>query len=158
MTGSPDLYSRGGRATYASVNFITAHDGFTLRDLVGYNEKHNEANGENNQDGHNYNLSWNMGIEGPAKDKRVLSARRKQIRNFLAALFVSQGVPMLLAGDEMGRTQKGNDNAYCQDNEISWTTGDLAARVLAFTRYMIRVYKRHPVPARTLPRPPDPRH
>ncbi len=148
LTGSPDLYSFGGRTTYASVNFVTAHDGFTLHDLVSYNEKHNDANGEGNRDGHNHNLSWNMGVEGSTKDQNVAAARRKQMRNFLATLFVSQGVPMLLAGDEMGRSQGGNNNAYCQDNEISWVNWDLEPwqrELLAFTRYLIRLYKRHPV-------------
>lgn len=148
LTGSPDLYARGGRTTYASVNFVTAHDGFTLQDLVSFNDKHNAANGENNQDGHNNNLSWNMGVEGPTKDRKITAARMKQVRNFLSTMFVSQGVPMLLAGDEMGRTQEGNNNAYCQDNEISWINWNMQpwqSELLAFTRYLIRFYKRHPV-------------
>ena len=120
LTGSPDLYQHDGRRPYASVNFITSHDGFTLNDLVSYNEKHNEANGENNQDGDNNNQSWNCGAEGETDDEKINALRRKQRRNFLTTLFVSQGVPMLLGGDEFGRTQKGNNNAYCQDNEISW--------------------------------------
>ena len=120
LTGSSDLYGHNGRLPYASINFITAHDGFTLHDLVSYNEKHNEANGEENRDGHNENLSWNCGVEGDSDEPNVLGLREQQKRNFLATLLLSQGVPMLLAGDEIGRTQKGNNNAYCQDNEISW--------------------------------------
>ena len=120
LTGSSDLYQGSGRAPTASINFVTAHDGFTLRDLVSYNEKHNEANGENSQDGTNDNESWNCGAEGPTDDREVLALRAQQQRNFLATLFLSQGVPMLLGGDEMGRTQQGNNNAYCQDNEMSW--------------------------------------
>jgi len=120
FTGSSDLYAVTGRRPYASINFITAHDGFTLNDLLSFNEKHNEANGENNQDGENNNLSWNHGLEGPTDDPQVNALRNRQKRNFLATLFLSQGVPMLLGGDELGRTQRGNNNAYCQDNEISW--------------------------------------
>jgi isoamylase len=120
LTGSSDLYAPGGRRPYASINFVTAHDGFTLRDLVSYNEKHNEANGEGSRDGSDDNLSWNMGAEGETDDAEVRALRRRQIRNFLATLMLSQGVPMLLHGDEVGRTQRGNNNAYCQDNEISW--------------------------------------
>ncbi len=132
FTGSSDLYANTARRPYASVNFITAHDGFTLRDLVSYSDKHNEANGEENRDGENHNRSWNMGAEGPTNDPAIARARDKQVRNFLATLFLSQGVPMLVAGDEMGRTQGGNNNAYCQDNEISWVDwehgpGDLLA-------------------------------
>src|SRR6202023_3792079 len=120
LTGSPDLYQHDGRRPYASVNFITAHDGFTLNDLVSYNEKHNEANGDENRDGEGHNLSWNCGVEGTTDDPKIDMLRRRQRRNFLTTLFLSQGVPMLLGGDEFGRTQHGNNNAYCQDNEISW--------------------------------------
>ena len=120
FTGSSDLYANTGRRPSASINFVTAHDGFTLRDLVSYNDKHNEANGEDNRDGESHNRSWNCGAEGPTDDPRIVGLRARQQRNFLATLFLSQGVPMLLGGDEMGRTQGGNNNAYCQDNEISW--------------------------------------
>ncbi|GAA4466520.1 glycogen debranching protein GlgX [Nibrella saemangeumensis] len=120
LLGSPDMYGTDGRSPAHSVNLITAHDGFTLNDLVSYNEKHNEANGEDNRDGHNDNLSWNCGVEGPTKDKDILELRERQKRNFLATLFLSQGVPTLVMGDECGRTQNGNNNAYNQDNEISW--------------------------------------
>src|SRR6185295_5233786 len=117
LTGSSDLYQGTGRRPYASVNFVTAHDGFTLRDLVSYNDKHNEANGEGNRDGESHNRSWNMGAEGETADPAILTARARQQRNFLATLFLSQGVPMLLGGDEIGRTQRGNNNAYCQDSD-----------------------------------------
>src|SRR5438445_2592695 len=120
LTGSPDLYQHNGRRPYASINFVTAHDGFTLWDLVSYNEKHNELNGDGNNDGDNNNLSWNCGVEGPTDDPQVNTLRERQRRNFLTTLFLSQGVPMICGGDERGRTQKGNNNAYCQDNEISW--------------------------------------
>jgi isoamylase len=120
ITGSSDLYASTGRRPYASVNFVTAHDGFTLRDLVSYNDKHNEANGEDNRDGESHNRSWNCGAEGASDDPEILALRGRQVRNFLATLLLSQGVPMLLAGDELGRTQGGNNNAYCQDNETSW--------------------------------------
>ncbi len=120
LTGSSDLYESSGRRPFASVNFVTAHDGFTLRDLVSYNDKHNEANGEDNNDGESTNRSWNCGVEGPTDDVEVLALRRRQQRNLFATLLLSQGVPMLLHGDELGRTQDGNNNAYCQDNEISW--------------------------------------
>ncbi|HEX7127969.1 MAG TPA: glycogen debranching protein GlgX [Thermodesulfobacteriota bacterium] len=148
LTGSSDLYGRGGRRPYASINFVTAHDGFTLNDLVSYNEKHNEANGEANHDGHDHNLSWNCGVEGPTDDPEVTALRERQKRNFLATLFLSQGVPMLLAGDEISRTQQGNNNAYCHDNELTWVDWDLdrARRdLLAFTRYVIQLRKAHPV-------------
>ena len=148
LTGSSDLYGHNGRLPYASINFITAHDGFTLHDLVSYNEKHNEANGEENRDGHNENLSWNCGVEGDTDDPNVLGLREQQKRNFLATLLLSQGVPMLLAGDEIGRTQKGNNNAYCQDNEISWLDWKLdrpRRELLEFTRYLIRLLHEHPV-------------
>ena len=120
FTGSSDLYEGTTRRPHASINFVTAHDGFTLHDLVSYNEKHNEANGEENNDGESHNRSWNCGVEGPTDDPEILALRSKQVRNFLTTLFLSQGVPMLLGGDEIGRTQQGNNNAYCQDNEISW--------------------------------------
>jgi glycogen operon protein len=146
LTGSSDLYEQGGRRPWASINFITAHDGFTLRDLVSYNDKHNEANGEDNRDGANDNRSWNCGAEGPSDDAEVQALRARQTRNFLATLFLSQGIPMLLGGDELGRTQQGNNNAYCQDNEISWfdwehVDGDL----LEFTRQVIALRRDHPV-------------
>ena len=146
LTGSPDLYEANGRRPYASVNFITAHDGFTLHDLVSYNEKHNEANGEDNRDGENNNRSWNCGVEGPTDDPQVNALRNRQKRNFLSTLFLSQGIPMLLGGDEIGRTQRGNNNAYCQDNEISWydwSSADTA--LLEFTRGLIQLRKEHPV-------------
>jgi isoamylase len=146
FTGSSDLYQGTGRRPYASVNFITAHDGFTLRDLVSYNEKHNEANGEENRDGESHNRSWNCGEEGPTDNPHVLALRRRQARNFLATLFLSQGVPMLGGGDETGRTQQGNNNAYCQDNEISWYDWEHADQdLLAFTRRLIAFRHKHPV-------------
>ncbi|HEY0190557.1 MAG TPA: glycogen debranching enzyme GlgX, partial [Kofleriaceae bacterium] len=120
ITGSSDLYQQGGRFPHASINFVTAHDGFTLRDLVSYNEKHNDANGEGGRDGESHNRSWNCGAEGPTDDAMVQALRRRQQRNLLATLFLSQGIPMLVGGDELGRTQQGNNNAYCQDNELSW--------------------------------------
>ncbi|MCF6159402.1 MAG: glycogen debranching protein GlgX [wastewater metagenome] len=148
LTGSSDLYGKNGRRPYASINFITAHDGFSLSDLVSYNQKHNEANGEGNQDGTDEDFSWNCGVEGQTDDPLVLILRARQQRNFLATLFLSQGVPMLLAGDEIGRTQKGNNNAYCQDNEISWTDWNLdkpRRDLLQFTRYIIDIAYNHPV-------------
>jgi glycogen operon protein len=146
LTGSSDLYKNDYRNPTASINFITAHDGFTLNDLVSYNEKHNEDNGENNNDGESHNRSWNCGIEGPTDDPEVLSLRNKQKRNFLTTLFLSQGVPMLAAGDELSRTQNGNNNAYCQDNEISWINWEKAdLDLLEFTKKLIRVYKDHNV-------------
>jgi isoamylase len=147
LTGSSDLYKDDGRRPFASINFITAHDGFTLEDLVSYNEKHNEANGENNQDGANDNNSWNMGAEGPTEDANIINLRERQKRNFLSALLFSQGVPMLCGGDEIGRTQKGNNNAYCQDNEISWFHWDLNEHQQAlfdFTRRLIGIRLKHP--------------
>ncbi|MBI3896419.1 MAG: glycogen debranching protein GlgX [Acidobacteria bacterium] len=141
LAGSSDLYEQSGRRPYASINFITSHDGFTLHDLVSYNEKHNEANGENNQDGENNNLSWNCGVEGPTEDPAILSLRETQKRNFIATLMLSQGVPMINGGDEAGRTQGGNNNVYCQDNETSWFHWDLTPAqkdLLAFTRTLIR--------------------
>jgi glycogen operon protein len=148
FTGSSDLYEINGRRPSASINFITAHDGFTLNDLVSYNEKQNEANGEENQDGEDYNRSWNCGVEGEKDDPEVLQLRSRQRRNFLATLILSQGVPMLLGGDEMGRSQLGNNNAYCQDNELSWFNWDLSesnATLLDFTRQLIYFRRQHPV-------------
>jgi glycogen operon protein len=148
LTGSPDLYGRGGRRPYASVNFVTAHDGFTLHDLVSYSDKHNEANGEGNRDGHDHNLSWNHGVEGPTDDPAIVALRERQVRNFLATLLLSQGVPMLLHGDEVGRTQQGNNNAYCQDSELTWMDWHLDRHrkdLLAFTRRVIELRTAHPV-------------
>jgi isoamylase len=148
LTGSSDLYQHDGRRPYASINFITAHDGFTLNDLVTYNEKHNEANGEENRDGESHNLSYNFGVEGPTNDEEIVFQREKQKRNFLATLLLSQGVPMICAGDEMGRTQGGNNNAYCQDNEISWLDWDLSEldrELLEFARRLTRIQQEHPV-------------
>ena len=146
LTGSSDLYKPGRRSPIASINFITAHDGFTLHDLVSYNDKHNEANGENNQDGTNDNRSWNCGVEGPTDDPTINALRLRQKRNFLSTLFLSQGIPMLPAGDEFGRTQGGNNNAYCQDNEISWLDWDKADHgLLDFTRQLIAFRRSHPV-------------
>ena len=148
MAGSPDLYRAGGRRPYSSINFITAHDGFTLADLVSYNGKHNEANGENNRDGDNHNRSWNCGTEGPTDDEKINQLRKRQRRNFLATLFLSQGVPMLCAGDEYGRSQLGNNNAYCQDNELSWldwSRNAEAAEFEEFTRQLIRFRHEHSV-------------
>ncbi len=147
LTGSSDLYQNDGRKPYASINFVVAHDGFTLADLVSYNEKHNQANGENNQDGANDNDSWNMGVEGPTSDPAILRAREVQKRNLLATLLLSQGVPMLCGGDEIGRTQQGNNNAYCQDNPISWYGWELEERqlkLLDFTRRLIQLRRAHP--------------
>ena len=150
LSGSSDLYGHNGRLPSASINFVTCHDGFTLRDLVSYNHKHNEANGEDGRDGTDDNRSWNCGAEGPAGDPAVAALRRRQLRNLLGTLLLATGVPMLVAGDEMGRTQGGNNNAYCQDNETSWVDWslledpgprdlrDLAARLIALRR-------RHPV-------------
>jgi isoamylase len=146
LTGSSDLYQGTGRRPYASINFITAHDGFTLHDLVSFNEKHNEANGEENRDGENHNRAWNCGAEGPTDHAEVLALRRRQTRNFLTTLMLSQGVPMLLGGDEIGRTQRGNNNAYCQDNEISWYDWEhIDNDLLQFTRRLIGLRNRHPV-------------
>jgi glycogen operon protein len=145
FTGSSDLYGRGHRRPTASVNMITVHDGFTLRDLVSYDGKHNEANGEANRDGTDDNRSWNSGAEGPADDQAVLSLRARQSRALLTTLLLSFGVPMLLGGDEMGRTQQGNNNAYCQDNEITWLDWAAADQaLLAFTRQLITFRKAHP--------------
>lgn len=146
FTGSPDLYAGNNRKPSASINFITAHDGFTLNDLVSYNEKHNEANGEDNKDGESHNRSWNCGAEGDTDDKEIIALRNKQKRNFIATLFLSQGIPMLVAGDEFGRTQKGNNNAYCQDNEISWVDWkNMDDDLLTFTQKVIGLRKSHPV-------------
>ncbi len=146
FTGSSDLYEATGRRPYASVNFMTAHDGFTLRDLVSYNGKHNEANGEDNRDGTNDNRSWNCGAEGPTDDPAIHRLRARQQRNFLATLLLSQGVPMLLGGDEIGRTQSGNNNGYCQDNELSWFDWEHADEdLLRFTARLIAFRHAHPV-------------
>ncbi|WP_280480888.1 glycogen debranching protein GlgX [Nocardia cyriacigeorgica] len=148
FTGSSDLYEATGRRPSASINFVTAHDGFTLRDLVSYNDKHNEANGEGNRDGESHNRSWNCGVEGPTDDPEVLALRARQSRNLLATLILSQGTPMLAHGDEMGRTQLGNNNVYCQDSELSWMDWSLAhknADLLAFTRAAIALRTAHPV-------------
>ena len=145
FTGSSDLYGSTGRQPFASINFVTCHDGFTLADLVSYNDKHNAANGEGNRDGESHNRSWNCGVEGPSDDPDVVALRGRQRRNLLVSLFLSQGVPMLLAGDELGRTQGGNNNAYCQDNEVSWI--DWAASdedLLTFTRRLIEFRRDHP--------------
>jgi len=148
ITGSSDLYARSGRKPYASINFVTAHDGFTLHDLVSYNSKHNEANGEENRDGTDNNRSWNCGTEGRTDDPEVNQLRARQKRNFMATALLSQGVPMLLAGDEIGRTQGGNNNAYCQDNEISWvdwTPQRIDRDTFGFVRQLIALHKEHPV-------------
>src|SRR5579883_2664530 len=147
LTGSSDLYQRDGRRPSASINFVTAHDGFTLHDLVSYNEKHNEANGEENRDGTNENYSWNMGVEGETDDPVVNELRDRQKRNMLATLLLSQGVPMICGGDEIDRTQKGNNNAYCQDNCLSWfdwKLTDRAESLLRFTRKLIALRRKHP--------------
>jgi isoamylase len=148
LAGSSDLYSHNGRRPSASLNFITAHDGFTLRDLVSYNQKHNEANGEGNRDGTNENESWNCGVEGPTEDPTINSLRSQQQRNFLATLLLSQGVPMLLAGDEFGQTQHGNNNAYCQDSPLAWLDWDLSAEqraLLEFVCELVQLRKTQPV-------------
>jgi glycogen operon protein len=145
ITGSSDLYERAGRKPHASINFITAHDGFTMRDLVSYNEKHNEANGEDNNDGENHNRGWNCGVEGPTDDEAVNELRSRQQRNLIATLLLSQGVPMILGGDEIGRTQGGNNNAYCQDNEVSWYDWDNAdTGLLSFVSGVIAFRRDHP--------------
>ncbi len=148
LTGSSDLYEQTSRRPYASINFVTAHDGFTLRDLVSYNEKHNEANQEDSRDGTDHNLSWNCGAEGPTDDPEIRTLRARQQRNFLATLFLSQGVPMLCGGDEINRTQNGNNNPYCQDNEISWVNWELdkeARDLLKFTRTLAAMFHERPV-------------
>ena len=147
LTGSSDLYDRDGRRPSASINFVTAHDGFTLHDLVSYNEKHNEANGEEGRDGANDNYSWNMGAEGPTDDQEIVERRERQKRNFLATLMFSQGVPMILAGDELGHSQNGNNNAYCQDNDLTWINWELNDRqlkLMEFTQKLIAIRRSHP--------------
>ena len=163
LTGSSDLYQRDGRHPSASINFVTAHDGFTLHDLVSYNDKHNEANGEDNRDGTNDNYSWNMGVEGPTDDPEIIELRERQKRNFLATLLLSQGVPMICGGDEIGRTQHGNNNAYCQDNEITWFDWNLDDRktaLLEFTQQTDRDAPRssQSAPPQVLSGPQHPRH
>jgi isoamylase len=148
ITGSSDLYQSDGRRPFASINFVTAHDGFTLHDLVSYNEKHNEANGEDNKDGSDNNMSWNCGAEGPTDDEAISNLREQQKRNFVTTLFLSQGAPMLLGGDELSRTQGGNNNGYCQDNEVSWFDWELDDRkkaFLGFVKKIIRFMHEHPV-------------
>ncbi|MGB5930215.1 MAG: glycogen debranching protein GlgX, partial [Cyclobacteriaceae bacterium] len=148
LTGSSDLYQTDGRKPTASINFMTAHDGFTLHDLVSYNEKHNEANGEDNNDGESHNLSWNCGVEGPTDDEEIIALREKQKRNFLSTLMLSQGVPMISMGDEYGRTQKGNNNVYCQDNELSWFDWNWDERqqsLFDFTKALIEFRTNAPV-------------
>jgi glycogen operon protein len=146
LTGSADLYEHSGRRPVASINFVTCHDGFTLHDLVSYNNKHNEANGEDNRDGTNDNRSWNCGVEGPTKDEAILALRAKQKRNFIATIFLSQGVPMLCHGDELGRTQKGNNNGYCQDNELTWINWrDRDEGLEEFTRRISQLRHDHPI-------------
>src|SRR4051794_24816652 len=146
LTGSSDLYQEDGRKPFASVNFVTAHDGFTLTDLVSYNDKHNEANGEDNNDGTTDNRSWNCGVEGPTDDEAIVALRNHQRRNFVFTLLTSQGIPMLLGGDEMGRTQRGNNNAYCQDNEISWFDWEHVDHdMMAFTSGLVKLRLAHPV-------------
>jgi glycogen operon protein len=145
FTGSSDLYGSSGRRPSASINFITAHDGFTLADLVAYETKHNEANGEDNRDGDNHNHAWNSGVEGPTTDASIVDLRQRRVRAMLATLFLSQGVPMLLAGDEIGRTQQGNNNAYAQDNAISWIDWEHADReLLQFVTRLIDLRTKHP--------------
>jgi glycogen operon protein len=148
IAGSSDLYEHSGRRPYASINFVTCHDGFCLEDLVSYDEKHNEENGEDNRDGHNDNLSWNCGAEGATDDPAILALRAQQKRNFVATLLFSQGVPMLCGGDELGHTQRGNNNAYCQDNELSWINWELNAEQRDFLRFVqevTRIWQQHPV-------------
>ena len=147
LTGSSDLYQHDGRKPYASINFITAHDGFTLCDLVSFNDKHNEANGDNNSDGESHNNSWNMGAEGPTDDPAINNLRERQIRNFLATMLLSQGVPMLTGGDEFARSQRGNNNGYCQDNELTWFDWNLdpsRVRLMDFTAKLIHLRLSHP--------------
>ncbi len=147
ISGSSDMYNRQGRRPWASINFVTAHDGFTLHDLVSYNHKHNEANGEDNRDGNDHNISWNCGVEGPTEDQRIRELRFRQMRNFMGTLLLSQGVPMITAGDEIARTQQGNNNAYCQDSPLSWMPWEgyshEGRRLLQFTRRLIRLRKEH---------------
>jgi len=148
LTGSSDLYEATGRRPSASINFVTCHDGFTLADLVSYNEKHNEANGEDNRDGESHNRSWNCGVEGPTEDPEIIALRRQQMRNIMATLMISQGTPMISHGDEIGRTQRGNNNGYCQDNEITWINwaeADQDSDMLEFTRKVTALRAKHPV-------------
>jgi glycogen operon protein len=146
LTGSADLYETSGRRPVASINFVTAHDGFTLRDLVSYNEKHNEANQDDNNDGESHNRSWNCGVEGETDDPEIKELRARQQRNFLATMFLSQGVPMLCHGDEIGRTQRGNNNGYCQDNELTWMDWQhVDVDLLAFTRQVTELRRAHPI-------------
>ncbi|MGE5600987.1 MAG: glycogen debranching protein GlgX [Pseudomonadota bacterium] len=149
LTGSSDLYQRNGRRPWSSINFVTAHDGFTLNDLVSYERKHNEDNGENNRDGTDNNLSWNCGSEGPTNDPKIRAMREQQKRNFFATLLLAQGTPMITAGDEFGRTQRGNNNAYCQDSEISWVNwkerGDDGVALTRFVRKLLELRRKHPV-------------
>jgi isoamylase len=146
ITGSADLYEHSGRRPVASINFVTCHDGFTLLDLVSYNDKHNEANGEDNKDGESHNRSWNCGVEGPTRDPAIVALRAQQRRNFLATLFLSQGVPMLSHGDELGRTQSGNNNGYCQDSRLTWVDWTkVDVDLLAFTRQVAELRRQHPV-------------
>jgi glycogen operon protein len=145
LTGSSDLYEHSARRPVASINFVTAHDGFTLLDLVSYNEKHNEANGENNNDGESHNRSWNSGVEGPTRDPEILALRARQQRNFLATLMLSQGVPMISHGDELGRTQGGNNNGFCQDNEITWVDwSNVDTELMAFAQQLAQLRAAHP--------------
>jgi isoamylase len=148
LCGSPDVFNHRGRQPWSSVNFITAHDGFTLHDLVSYNEKHNDANGEGNRDGHSHNRSWNHGAEGATDDPAINDLRERQMKNLIATLLLSQGTPMLLAGDEFARSQGGNNNAYCQDNEISWVDwgyGERGERLVEFTRSIIALRQQYPI-------------
>jgi glycogen operon protein len=150
LCGSSDLYEYSGRKPYASINYVTSHDGFTLRDLVSYNHKHNEANGDNNRDGDSHNLSWNCGQEGPTGDETIRRMRDLQTRNFLTTLLVSQGVPMIRSGDELGHTQLGNNNAYCQDNETSWLNWNIDAEGRRFLNLVCRLVRfRHENPVLT---------
>jgi glycogen operon protein len=148
LCGSSDLYEHSGRKPYASINYVTSHDGFSLQDLVTYNEKHNESNGHDNQDGDSHNLSWNCGVEGPTDDAEVCARRERQRRNFMTTLLVSQGVPMLRGGDELGHTQGGNNNSYCQDNETNWLAWELDEKgepFLDYVRHVIRLRQSNPV-------------
>jgi len=148
LTASGEVFNHLGRRPWCSINFVTAHDGFTLNDVVSYNDKHNEANGENNADGSNDNHSWNCGVEGATDDPAIELLRQRQIRNMLSTLLLSQGTPMLLAGDEFGRTQQGNNNAYCQDDEISWLDWNLSAKgesLLGFTRTLCELRHKYPI-------------
>jgi glycogen operon protein len=148
LCASADVFNHQGRRPWASINFVTVHDGFTLNDLVSYNEKHNEANKENNQDGSSDNRSWNCGAEGPSDDPAIISLRERQMRNFLATLLLSQGTPMMLAGDEFARTQRGNNNAYCQDNEISWVNWNITDRgrtLITFVQRLTALRHKYPI-------------